>query len=88
MNLFLFFICRGRYGYVDPDGMKREYTYETGIQCDPNKKDQEDDDELPGGSYIDYQENAMVFPSGQRVNLDSFSKNRARKPSGQPIYRN
>jgi len=31
-------VTRGRYGYVDPDGMKREYTYETGIQCDPNKK--------------------------------------------------
>lgn len=80
---------RGRYGYIDPDGMKREYTYETGILCDPNKKDlDEDDDELPGGSYIDYQENAMVFPNGERVSLNAFNNNKARKPSGQPIYRN
>lgn len=68
--------------------MKREYTYETGIQCDPNKKDSEEDDELPGGSYIDYQENAMVFPNGERVSLSALAKNKARKPSGQPIYRN
>ncbi|KAJ6636442.1 hypothetical protein Bhyg_15032 [Pseudolycoriella hygida] len=81
-------ITRGRYGYVDPDGMKREYTYETGILCDPNKKDLEDDEELPGGSYIDYQENAMVFPNGDRINLSTLAKNKARKPAGQAIYRN
>lgn len=33
---------RGRYGYVDPDGEKREYSYETGILCDPNKRDEEE----------------------------------------------
>ncbi|XP_037036206.1 AP2-associated protein kinase 1 [Bradysia coprophila] len=78
-------VTRGRYGYVDPDGMKREYTYETGIQCDPNKRDLEEDDELPG---VDYQENAMVFPNGERISLSALAKNKARKPSGQPIYRN
>ncbi|XP_055610033.1 translation initiation factor IF-2 [Uranotaenia lowii] len=39
-------VTRGRYGYVDPDGEKREYNYETGIQCDPNKRDEEDEEEL------------------------------------------
>lgn len=78
-------LSRGRYGYIDPDGMKREYTYETGIQCDPNKKDLEEDDELPG---VDYQENSMVFPNGERISLSALAKNKARKPSGQPIYRN
>lgn len=36
----------GSYGYVDPDGEKREFTYETGIKCDPNKRDEEDEEEL------------------------------------------
>lgn len=31
-------VISGRYGYVDPDGEKREYSYETGIKCDPNKR--------------------------------------------------
>lgn len=39
-------VTRGSYGYVDPDGEKREYTYETGILCDPNKRDEEDEEEL------------------------------------------
>ncbi|XP_055547101.1 uncharacterized protein LOC129731268 isoform X2 [Wyeomyia smithii] len=39
-------VTRGRYGYVDPDGEKREYSYETGILCDPNKRDEEDEEEL------------------------------------------
>lgn len=69
--------------------MKREYTYETGIQCDPNKKDlEEDDDESPGGSYVDYQEKTMVLPNGQRISVSSLPQNKARKPTGQPIYRN
>lgn len=39
-------ITRGSYGYVDPDGEKRDFTYETGIKCDPNKRDEEDEEEL------------------------------------------
>lgn len=35
----------GRYGYVDPDGEKRTYNYETGILCDPNKRDEEEPEE-------------------------------------------
>ncbi|GLV31840.1 uncharacterized protein CBL_07600 [Carabus blaptoides fortunei] len=30
-------ITRGKYGYVDPDGNRREYTYETGLYCDKNQ---------------------------------------------------
>jgi len=44
-------VVRGKYGYVDPDGNKREYEYQTGNPCDPNKKDQEEEEEedLPDG---------------------------------------
>lgn len=85
-------ITRGRYGYIDPDGMKREYNYETGIQCDPNKRDLEEDEEdnddpenkgnlQDNGAYIDYQENQMVLPSGQRINLNNGGKLKARRPN-------
>lgn len=43
--MYIHFSSRGRYGYVDPDGEKREYTYETGILCDPNKRDEEEQEE-------------------------------------------
>jgi len=46
-------VVRGKYGYIDPEGNKREYEYQTGNPCDPNKKDQEEeleeDDDLPDG---------------------------------------
>ncbi|CAG7719815.1 unnamed protein product [Allacma fusca] len=43
-------VVRGKYGYVDPDGNKREYEYQQGNPCDPNKKDEpEEDEEVIGG---------------------------------------
>ncbi|KAK5650328.1 hypothetical protein RI129_001357 [Pyrocoelia pectoralis] len=32
-------IIRGKYGYIDPEGTRREYTYETGNKCDPLEDD-------------------------------------------------
>ncbi|RVE50576.1 hypothetical protein evm_004803 [Chilo suppressalis] len=37
-------VVRGKYGYVDPDGNKREFTYVSGNPCDPNKPDEEEQD--------------------------------------------
>ncbi|ODN00658.1 hypothetical protein Ocin01_06024 [Orchesella cincta] len=45
-------VVRGKYGYVDPEGNKREYEYQTGNPCDPNKKDQEEveeEEDIPDG---------------------------------------
>lgn len=87
LYIFLFF------RYIDPDGMKREYNYETGILCDPNKRDLEEQEESEdpergalqdNGAYIDYQENQMVLPSGQRINLSNIGKNKTKRP----IFRN
>lgn len=70
---------------MDPDGLKREYNYETGILCDPNKRDQEEDDVEDGprqnDAYVDYQENQMVLASGQRISLDGIGKNKSRRPN-------
>ncbi|GAB0094989.1 uncharacterized protein DMENIID0001_103150 [Sergentomyia squamirostris] len=72
-------ITRGRYGYIDPDGEKREYNYETGIQCDPNKRDEESEEDDLGG-YVDYQENKAVLPNG--VKIDLGAKNKSKRPGG------
>ncbi|PSN51183.1 hypothetical protein C0J52_06047 [Blattella germanica] len=37
-------VVRGKYGYVDPDGNKREFTYVSGNPCDPNSVSQEEDE--------------------------------------------
>lgn len=39
-------VVRGKYGYIDPDGNKREFTYVSGNPCDPNSVSQEEEDEL------------------------------------------
>jgi hypothetical protein len=41
-------VVRGKYGYVDPDGVRREFTYVSGNPCDPNNPnpEAEEDDEL------------------------------------------
>lgn len=77
-------ITRGKYGYVDPDGLRREYTYETGIKCDEEPIQQQDQDIL--NTFVDYQENKLVLPSGKTIDLSSMGKKQARRP--QPIYRN
>lgn len=37
-------VVRGKYGYVDPDGNKREFTYVSGNPCDPNNPEQNDEE--------------------------------------------
>ncbi|XP_043473857.1 uncharacterized protein LOC122505990 isoform X2 [Leptopilina heterotoma] len=74
-------ITRGKYGYVDPDGIRREYTYETGIKCD---EEEQQEDIL--NTFVDYQENKLVLPSGKTIDLSSMGKKQARRP--QFAYRN
>ncbi|CAK9824041.1 hypothetical protein ANTRET_LOCUS2277 [Anthophora retusa] len=68
-------ITRGKYGYIDPDGIRREYTYETGIKCD---EEQREEDEENG--FVDYQENKLVLPDGKTIDLSSMGKKQARRP--------
>lgn len=57
--------------------MKREYTYETGIACDPNKRDSQEDEVAEG--YVDYQTQEMVLPNGDRFDI-AGGKNKGRRP--------
>uniref|UniRef100_A0A182NAF0 Cuticular protein RR family n=1 Tax=Anopheles dirus TaxID=7168 RepID=A0A182NAF0_9DIPT len=42
-------VVRGKYGYIDPDGNKREFTYVSGNPCDPNNPDGSEEEESERG---------------------------------------
>lgn len=71
-------ITRGKYGYVDPDGLKREYNYETGIACDKSKEQQEDK------GFIDYEGNKAVLPNGITIDLAAMGKKKSHRPFRSP----
>lgn len=43
-------ITRGKYGYIDPDGIKREYTYTSGLPCQAGGEEGTDLQALDGGA--------------------------------------
>lgn len=67
-------ITRGKYGYIDPDGIRREYTYETGIRCDEEQREDEEN------GFVDYQENKLVLPDGKTIDLSNMGKKQSRRP--------
>ncbi|CAD0201733.1 unnamed protein product [Chrysodeixis includens] len=71
-------ITRGKYGYVDPDGLKREYNYETGIPCDKAKEEQNEK------GFVDYQENKAVLPNGITIDLANMGK-KSKRPFRSPV---
>ncbi|XP_030571927.1 uncharacterized protein LOC115770682 [Drosophila novamexicana] len=77
-------ITKGTYGYIDPDGNKREYNYETGIKCDPNARNNEE--ELQENGFINYEENRAVLPNGLEIDMTQLGKKKSKRPNS--IYRN
>ncbi|KAB0802930.1 hypothetical protein PPYR_05116 [Photinus pyralis] len=55
-------IIRGKYGYIDPEGTRREYSYETGNKCDPLDEDLSLEDVPQKGPLLKPSKNAY---SGQ-----------------------
>ncbi|CAK1555143.1 unnamed protein product [Leptosia nina] len=70
-------ITRGKYGYIDPDGLRREYNYETGIACDKAKEEQDQK------GFVDYQENKAVLPNGITIDLNAMGK-KSKRPFRSP----
>jgi len=77
-------ITKGTYGYIDPDGNKREYHYETGNKCDPNTRQTEEDIEENG--FINYEDQKAVLPNGIEIDMSQLGKKKSKRPSA--IYRN
>ena len=78
-------ITRGKYGYIDPDGKKREFTYVSGLPCDAGAEDQAqggDNNELSIQDPIDPAER---FRTAQAVQLtDSEIPDSARPRPQRP----
>ncbi|XP_014258499.1 extensin-like [Cimex lectularius] len=56
-------VVRGKYGYIDPDGNKREFTYVSGNPCDPNAvQSEEEEEDVPSGEENVPQNIPQNFP--------------------------
>ncbi|XP_075144933.1 uncharacterized protein LOC142219986 [Haematobia irritans] len=77
-------ITKGTYGYIDPDGNKREYHYETGIKCDPNKRGEAD--EYQDNGFVNYDDNKAVLPNGIEIDMNQLGKKKSKRPGVN--YRN
>merc|ERR1712061_211357 len=58
-------VTRGRYGYIDPLGNVREFTYKSGIPCEPETRQPLQSDPTPKPEknkkgYFDYSDNKFV----------------------------
>ncbi|XP_054268017.1 uncharacterized protein LOC128989913 [Macrosteles quadrilineatus] len=72
-------VVRGKYGYVDPDGNKREFTYVSGNPCDPNAPNQEEEEpQLPDSGEENVPQNIPVrrpTPLRPRPSTTLFQQN-------------
>ena len=86
-------ITRGKYGYIDPDGVKREYSYTSGLPCEIG----EDGDQLDGNFEGDNNVIDTVDPSerfrqtqNQQLTEDEIpavrkeQRDRVRRPISRP----
>jgi len=74
-------ITHGKYGYVDPDGEVREYSYTSGNRCDPDTRKVEsisDGNRATKHGYFDHARNNFVMPNGRRVKVVVNQGNKAR----------
>merc|ERR1719350_2307771 len=46
-------ITRGKYGYIDPEGVKREYSYTSGLACEEGEGNEDDLQNLEGERVIE-----------------------------------
>lgn len=72
-------VVRGKYGYVDPDGNKREFTYVSGNPCDPNHPDETEEE--PERSEEDSNEPENIPQNYPRRPV----KPSAPRPSARPV---
>lgn len=56
-------VVRGKYGYIDPDGNKREFTYVSGNPCDPNKPNEEEEPDVPSSDSGERDDGVPNYPT-------------------------
>lgn len=68
-------VVRGKYGYVDPDGNKREFTYVSGNPCDPNN---------PEGEEPEPEETEENLPQNQNYPKRIVPQQQQQRPAPRP----
>ena len=79
-------ITRGKYGYIDPDGKRREFTYVSGLPCEVGEEGAEEvDGEIRAEDPIDP---ADRFKTAQAIQLSEDEiPIQARPRQRQPLRR-
>ncbi|XP_068248103.1 protein enabled homolog [Palaemon carinicauda] len=73
-------VVDGKYGYVDPEGIRREFTYTSGNKCDPNAVADPETQEFPTLPLNDqFLQQTKEQPLSQDQ-LEQLQFNRRRKP--------
>jgi len=73
-------ITRGKYGYIDPDGVKREYTYTSGLPCDDSDDLQELDGDINVEDPVDPRERFRQTQNQQLTEAQIPNAARPRRP--------
>lgn len=78
-------VTHGKYGYIDPAGEVREYSYTSGNRCDPDTRQVETVSNEQTGArgpnghgFYDYGQNKFVMSDGRRVRVVVNQRNKAR----------
>lgn len=87
-------ITRGKYGYIDPDGKRREFTYVSGLPCDTEDKQEFDQQGFPIDDDEDFVQNDPIdaadrFRQSAAVQLsdDEIPDSARRQPQRRPVER-
>ncbi|KAK7082384.1 hypothetical protein SK128_002998 [Halocaridina rubra] len=73
-------VVNGKYGYVDPDGVRREFTYTSGNRCDPNAVVDPETQEIPALPLNDQFLQQTQEQKLSEQELDQIQFNRKRRP--------
>ncbi|XP_064103182.1 uncharacterized protein LOC135213165 [Macrobrachium nipponense] len=73
-------VVEGKYGYIDPEGVRREFTYTSGNKCDPNAIPDPETQEVPSLPLNDQFLQQTKEQQLSQDQLDQLQFNRRRRP--------
>lgn len=86
-------VVRGKYGYIDPDGNKREFTYVSGNPCDPNNPEGSEEENVASEEESDEnipqnypQRRPVARPAPQRPAVQHHTTQRPTTTVFQNVY--
>ncbi|XP_066939445.1 uncharacterized protein [Macrobrachium rosenbergii] len=73
-------VVEGKYGYIDPEGVRREFTYTSGNKCDPNAIPDPETQDFPSVPLNDQFLQQTKEQQLSQDQLDQLQFNRRRRP--------